>query len=370
MESKVAIIDPVGQKAGMDFYDEELLTALSDSGVNSYVFSNFTCVNKDIISFPFFDGFQSNKWIKAYSQIIAHFRSYLVCKKNNIEILIFHVFSVNVFKFLMILGAKLFKLKVVVIAHDPVSLTGEDSHFLQKYLYNKICDNIVVHNQYSYDKLIHLINEKIDLNIIKHGGFIRLYDDLIKKSDARKTLNLDPSVKYLLFFGQIKSSKRLDVMLRAMPSISEDVHLVIAGKPYKDDFEKYLQIIKEHQLEHRVVLKLGFVSNQERSLLMKACDVMVLPYQEIFQSGVLLMAMSFKMVVVCSDIASFNEVIRDGINGCLFKSLSSENLSFKINSIIHDNLRLDKIKNEAHSTIRNDFSWDKIALDYKKMLKL
>ena len=103
---------------------------------------------------------------------------------------------------------------------------------------------------------------------------------------------------------------------------------------------------------------------------MKACDVMVLPYQEIFQSGVLLMAMSFKMVVVCSDIASFKEIIKDGVNGSLFKSLSSENLSFKINSIIHDNKRLEQIKTEAYSTIKNDFSWDKIALDYKKMLKL
>ena len=370
MESKVAIIDPVGQKAGMDFYDEELLTALSERGVKSYVFSNFVCANKNIISYPFFDGFQSSKWIKAYSQIIAHFKSYLVCKKSKIEILIFHVFSVSVFKFLMILGAKLLKLKIVVIAHDPVSLTGEDSHFLQKWLYNKICDNIVVHNQYSYDKLLHLVDKKIELNIIKHGGFIRLYDDQITKSDARKTLDLDSSKKYLLFFGQIKSSKRLDVILRAMPHIADDVHLVIAGKPYKDDFEKYLNIIKEQQLENRVVLKLGFVSNQERSLLMKACDVMVLPYQEIFQSGVLLMAMSFKMVVVCSDIESFKEIIKDGVNGSLFKSLSSENLSFKINSIIHDNKRLEQIKTEAYSTIKNDFSWDKIALDYKKMLKL
>ena len=63
---------------------------------------------------------------------------------------------------------------------------------------------------------------------------------------------------------------------------------------------------------------------------MKACDVMVLPYEDVYQSAALLMAMSYGLAIITSDIDSFKEVIRPGENGLMFKSLDEEDLSGQI----------------------------------------
>jgi glycosyltransferase involved in cell wall biosynthesis len=52
---------------------------------------------------------------------------------------------------------------------------------------------------------------------------------------------------------------------------------------------------------------------------LKAADVLVLPYKEIFQSGVLFLAYSFGLPVVATDVGSFREEIVEGQTGFLSK---------------------------------------------------
>jgi glycosyltransferase involved in cell wall biosynthesis len=48
---------------------------------------------------------------------------------------------------------------------------------------------------------------------------------------------------------------------------------------------------------------------------LKAADVMVLPYNEIFQSGVLFLGYSFGLPVIATDVGSFREEIVEGERG-------------------------------------------------------
>ena len=52
-------------------------------------------------------------------------------------------------------------------------------------------------------------------------------------------------------------------------------------------------------------------------LYLKGADVLVLPYKEIFQSGVLFLAYSFGLPVVATDVGSFREEIVEGSTGFL-----------------------------------------------------
>jgi len=103
-------------------------------------------------------------------------------------------------------------------------------------------------------------------------------------------LNLDQNRQYILFFGRLKPTKRLDVILRAMPQIDSSIHLIIAGHSGKEDFSQYQEIIDELNLTDRLVLDVNYISEKKRELYFKATDSLVLPYELIFQSGVLLMA--------------------------------------------------------------------------------
>jgi len=50
MEKRVAIIDPVGIKSGMNHYDIYLCQALDDLNVQTFIYSNFESHSKSIVS--------------------------------------------------------------------------------------------------------------------------------------------------------------------------------------------------------------------------------------------------------------------------------------------------------------------------------
>ena len=94
---------------------------------------------------------------------------------------------------------------------------------------------------------------------------------------------------------------------------------------------------------------------------------MVLPYQEIYQSGVLLMAMSYGVPSLVSDISPFKEIISDQSNGFLFESNNLTDLSQKINSIISDDNTLELVANQSVETMKNKHNWVKIAKCYLEL---
>ena len=94
---KIAIIDPVGKKAGMNYYNIGLLEALSKQEINTFLFSNEDKAPKIIKNYNYFDDFIDNKIRKALGQICAYLKSFLVCKIKRIDFVVMHVFSVNFF---------------------------------------------------------------------------------------------------------------------------------------------------------------------------------------------------------------------------------------------------------------------------------
>jgi len=105
--------------------------------------------------------------------------------------------------------------------------------------------------------------------------------------------------------------KGLDLLAEAflmLVQADRDYRLVIAGLP-KGGCEGYLREVREalrEEIEAGTVLeRIGYVSDEETEVYLKAADVLVLPYRAIFQSGILMMAASFGLPVVASDVGSF-----------------------------------------------------------------
>ena len=144
---KVAIIDPVGVKAGMNYYDVGLLSGLQEHDVDVYLFSNIDNVPKVIHNYHFFFFFVESKWRKGLGQLVAHLRSFWVCKKEKVDWVVVHVFSVQITFFVFCIIARLFGLKLLSIGHDVDSLAKDDSQLLKKWLYKYVSNHIIIHNQ-------------------------------------------------------------------------------------------------------------------------------------------------------------------------------------------------------------------------------
>lgn len=369
-KSKLAIIDPVGAKAGMNYYDIGLLSGLYRHKVDVYLFSNTENVPKEIKNYPLFDSFLENKWKKGFGQLVAHLRSFWICKKEKIDWVAVHVFSAQLPFFLFCVLARLFGLKLLAIGHDVDSLAKDDNELLKKWLYKYVSNHIIIHNQYSRKKIAQIVGDKNHYHVIQQGGYLELVNQSITTQYAKQQLEFSDDVTYLLFFGQIKSAKRLDVLLHSMRHVEGKVELVIAGRPWKEDFSKYDKLIKDLSIEGKVKKYIRFVNDQEREYFMKACDIIILPYEEVYQSAALLMAMSYGLAPITSNIDSFKEVIRQKDNGLMFESLNSEDLAQKINLLTTNQLLLEQIKKGALNSIVSEFSWVNIAGQYKKTLNL
>jgi len=368
MDKKViSIFDRVGIKAGMDYYDKALAKGLEDNNCRCIIYSNFDSKYSKRV-YKMVD--DRGKLYKLLSHIKSTLKASYSAKKEKSAFVVVHLFNANFQTLLTILIAKLFRLKVAVIAHDISSFIDGDNKFIQNEIYNYLANYIIVHNRFSYNELIPHIEEQSihKVSIFKQGGYLDFIDKPINRDKAREKLGLDRDKKYILFFGQIKKVKGLDILIEALSFVSDDIELIIAGKVFGDDFHNYDMLIKELGVENRVTKMIRFISNEERELLFLASDVNILPYKKIYQSAVILMSMSHSLSVIASDLESNRDVIDSGKNGLLFESESVKDLADKIELFFSKSINREDMSKEAYNTIRDDYSWSDIASNYMKLI--
>lgn len=134
------------------------------------------------------------------------------------------------------------------------------------------------------------------------------------RSEACKTLGLDPENRYILFFGFIRAYKGLDLLLEAFARASfqnKKVKLLVAGEFY-EDAQPYLDIIRKHGMEERVILHTHFIPNQQVAAYFAACDLVAQTYKNATQSGVTQIAYHFEKPMLVTDVGGLAELVPDG----------------------------------------------------------
>lgn len=371
---KIAIIEPVGGHGGMHYYDFGLAGGLSKLNSQVYVYtSQETDVPNDTpyVVKKYFRGIwgTSPKLVRAFKFVYCLFLSLKDAKSNSINIIHYHFFHYTALEALCIRFAKIYGFKIVITAHDVESFAGkQDARKARKILTG--ADKVIAHNEVSRHELITKTSLPDSLiSVVPSGNYIESISSLPDKSEARQALGLPSDAKIILFFGQIKKVKGLDILLRALPDVIEeypDIKLLIAGKVWKDDFSIYKNIIRELNLEESVISHIKFIPDDDVANYYRSADLVVLPYRRIYQSAVLLMAMSYNRPVLTSDIQGMTEVITDGMNGYTFKSEKITELSSKLLELFSDQERLLKISEAGYKTVTTKFDWIMVS---KMLLK-
>jgi glycosyltransferase involved in cell wall biosynthesis len=142
------------------------------------------------------------------------------------------------------------------------------------------------------------------------------YNEAVSKQDACVKLGLDPSKKYILFFGFIREYKGLDWLLEAMADErirKSGIELIAAGEYYNKDAEANNNaIIEKNQLQKVVHLTTDFISNSEVRYYFSAADLVVQPYKHATQSGITQIAFHFEKPMVVTNVGGLAEVVPDG----------------------------------------------------------
>lgn len=143
-----------------------------------------------------------------------------------------------------------------------------------------------------------------------------IYDNFgtpVSRDKAVELLGLDKSFRYILFFGFIRDYKGLDILLNAMADkrlLPYNIKLIVAGEFYTDS-KPYLDIIRNHGIEDRVVLSNDFIPDSEVFKYFSASDIVVQPYKTATQSGVTQIAYNFDKPMIITRVGGLEEFVPD-----------------------------------------------------------
>ena len=143
------------------------------------------------------------------NEFSGHVKSFVKCKYIGVDYVIMHVFSTQFFFLLFFLIAKLLRLKVIAIAHDVSSLASDDSSVNKKWIYNYLCEYVVVHNKFSANEIKGVLSSENCkwISCDSTGRYLDLVNPKITKKDAIRQLGLSDDKKYILFLVKLRRLK-------------------------------------------------------------------------------------------------------------------------------------------------------------------
>lgn len=190
----------------------------------------------------------------------------------------------------------------------------------------RLTDHIFVHTRKMKDELVEEFGvADHSVTVIRHPINDAFPDTQLTPSEAKSRLGLNEAKKTILCFGRIKPYKGIEYLLPAFQKLAAQdgqYRLIIAGEVQTGN-EKYMESLMQTMASEmdrgQVILKTQFIPDEDMEVYLKAADVLVLPYKDIFQSGVLFLGYSFGLPVIVTDVGSFREEVVEGKTGYLCK---------------------------------------------------
>jgi glycosyltransferase involved in cell wall biosynthesis len=205
-----------------------------------------------------------------------------------------------------------------------------------------VCHNVLPHELRFYDRflgrlvlrmgdeyIVHSVEEHKDLvGLIGSRGLIAkrslpIYNDVFNSKSfnsvkLKKELKLKSKV--LLFFGYIRPYKGLGYLLEAMPTVLltyPDTTLLVVGESWGSNKKDLLTQVAQLKITSNITFIDSYVPNEEVGKYFSVCDIVVLPYVSVTQSGVVPIAYSFHKPVISTNVGGLKEVVVDGKTGYL-----------------------------------------------------
>jgi len=214
------------------------------------------------------------------------------------------------------LSFKLLSARYIYTAHNILPHSRGKSRFfywMYRFIY-KVPDRIVVHTLSGKQKLMeqfHVPERKIVF--ISIGLNEEMRSTPLTGLDARKNLGFQAVGNLILFFGKIEAYKGLDLLIEAFGKLSlPDAKLVIAGWcPDRSYRQTIMSAIVASPKKQDIILREAVIPNDEVEVYFKACDLIVMPYRNIYQSGIIFLSFRFGIPVLATNVGSLYEYIED-----------------------------------------------------------
>jgi glycosyltransferase involved in cell wall biosynthesis len=213
-------------------------------------------------------------------------------------------------------------------------------------------DAVVAHSEHGAARLRDELGVPADrVRVVPHGAF----DYLARQADERPLPDelADVEGPVVLFFGLLRPYKGIDVLLEAFRDVS-GAELWVVGMPRMP-----LEPLRE-AAGSGVRFVPRFITDPEIPAYFRRADVVVLPYREIDQSGVLYTALAFGKALVLSDVGGFGEMAGHGAARLVPPGEPSP-LAGALSELLVDQGERERLSSAALAAAAGPYSWDLAA---------
>ena len=201
---------------------------------------------------------------------------------------------------------------IVFATHNVKTPKGAKMEYMARYYMKKLLNKYHNFQVFSLNQREYLYQEVKGKNV--------LYAPLaLKKYGPKTPRKLHVGYLNFLSFGHVRHYKRIDILIEAAQQLFEETKskfvVTIAGNcPFWSEYSKLIRYPEIFDLH------IGYIDDNDVADFFSNADYLVLPYQDLAQSGAITVAFNYGVPVITSDIPQFQEFVEGGKNGYMFKT--------------------------------------------------
>jgi glycosyltransferase involved in cell wall biosynthesis len=243
---------------------------------------------------------------------------------------------------------------VVATVHDVHPHPGQDDTLrkrLERRIAMKRADRIFVHGEKIKQQLLEMIPSRSpgDVHVTPLGefSFFTKWVSDIEREDST-----------VLFFGRMRDYKGLRYLVDAAPKVAQRVpraKFIIAGEGSLGRDGNRLKQEPFYEVHNR------YIPDEEVAGFFQRASLVVLPYVEASQSGIIPIAFAFRLPVVATSVGCLSDVVEEGVTGLLVPPRDSDALADAIVEMLQDKAKRVEMGENGYKKLNAELGWDNIA---------
>lgn len=348
---------------GISKYTEQLINGLKNNQVK--VISRRVFFYKEKIKlFP---------WLK-------FFREMLIVKPDVVHIQYTPTICGPFLPFFLII-LRIFGVKTIITEHEKPSVYLKYFNIVtmlffilyEKCIYS-FSDLILVHtSEHKYELLREYRLKKEKIKTIPHGIDKEQKVNTTRLQEIKNKYNLENN-DVVTFFGSIRPKKGIEYLILSFSKVikkKDNLVLLIAGsapKEWSAYFDKLRRLVRETAIE-KYVRFTGFVCDEDIPAILCISKIIVLPYIQTTQSGVLYReVIPFNKPVIVTDVGDISETVKKYNIGMIVQPKDVRSLTNAMLDFLDNPKKFNKNMRNVER-IKKQYSWNNVAHFHKKIYK-
>lgn len=230
-------------------------------------------------------------------------------------------------------------------------------------------------------RVIGAVQRGVSTTVVVHGEVLKKYVSTRLRVPAKKIaviphgdysfflrwqkVGTTPLPQSVLFFGRVVAYKGLDVLLASIGELQDNfpVKLIVAGSGDLSPYREMLGAVRDKMVVNR------FIPDGEVIHYFQMSRVVVLPYYEASQSGVVPIAWPARVPVIATNVGGLADILRDGDNALLVPPGDSGTLTAALQRVLSDEGLRARLIAGGLRTVTNTISWSRVGRQYMELYR-